>query len=150
MYSFLNFEPVHCSMSGSTCSFLTCLQVSQETGKAVWYFHLFKNSPRFVVIHTVKGFSIVNEADAYVFLKFWYILYDPADIGNLISGSCVFSKSSLYIWKFQVHILLKSSLRATAKINRKLTSTQITQKRLGLIGRKTVHFLGWLKAFLNQ
>ena len=82
-----------------------------------------KNFPRFVVIHTVKDFGIVNEADAHVFfLKFWYILYDPTDIGNLISGSSVFSKSSLYIWKFQVHILLKPGLRATAKINRRLTS----------------------------
>ena len=75
----------------------------------VWYSHLLKNFPQFVVIHTVKGFSIVNEADA--FLEFPCFLYDPADVGNLISGSSAFSKPSLYIWKFLVHILLKPSLK---------------------------------------
>ena len=84
MYSFSNFEPVHCSMSGSNCCFLTCIQVSQETGKVVWYSHLFKNFLQFVVIHIVKGFSIVNEAD--VFLEFSYFFYDPTDVGNLTSG----------------------------------------------------------------
>ena len=96
-------------MSGSNCCFLSCTQVSQETGKVVWYCHLFKNFPQFVVIHTVKGFSGVNEAD--VFLEFPCFLYDPADVGNLISGSSAFSKSSLYIWKFLVHVLLKPSLK---------------------------------------
>ena len=80
------------------CSFLTCIQVSQEARKVVWYFHLFKNFPQFVVIHTVKGFSVVNEAD--VFLEFSCFFYDPSDVGNLIAGSPAFSKSSLYIWKF--------------------------------------------------
>ena len=61
MYSFPNFEPVHCSMSSSNCCFLSCIQDSQETGKMVWYSHLFKNFPQFVVIHTVKGFAIVSE-----------------------------------------------------------------------------------------
>ena len=96
-------------MSGSNCCFLSYTQVSQETGKVVWYSHLFKNFPQFVVIHTVKGFSGVNEAD--VFLEFPCFLYDPADVGNLISGSSAFSKSSLYIWKFSVHVLLKTSLK---------------------------------------
>ena len=96
-------------MSGSNCCFLSYTQVSQETGKVVWYSHLFKNFPQFVVIHTVKGFSGVNEAD--VFLEFPCFLYDPADVGNLISGSSAFSKSSLYIWKFSVHVLLKPSLK---------------------------------------
>ena len=73
-----------------------------------WYSHLFKNFPHFVVIHTVKGFSVVNEAD--VFLEFSCFFYDPVDIGNLISGSSAFPKSSLYIWKFSVHVLLKPSL----------------------------------------
>ena len=68
MYSFPNFEPAHCSMSGSNCCFLTCIQISQEVGKVVWYSHLFKNFSQFVVIHTVNGFSIVNEAEADVFL----------------------------------------------------------------------------------
>ena len=74
----------------------------------VWYSHLFKNFPQFVVIHAVKGFSIVNEAD--VFLEFSCFLYDPLDAGNLISDSSAFSKSHLNIWKFSVHQLFKSSL----------------------------------------
>ena len=110
MYSFPHFEPVHCSMSGSNCCFLTCIQVSQEAGKVVWYSHLFKNFPQFVMIHTVKGFNIVNEAEVDVFLEFSCFLYDATDVGNLISGSSAFSKSSVNIWKFLVHILLKPSL----------------------------------------
>ena len=98
-------------MSGSNYCFLTCIQVSREAGKVAWYYHLFKNFPQFVVIHTVKGFSIVNEAEVAVFLEFFCIFYDPTDVGNLISGSSAFSKSSLYIWKFSVHILLKPSLK---------------------------------------
>ena len=109
--SFPNFEPVRCSMSGSNCCFLTCMQVSQETGQVVWYSHLFKKFPQFVVIHTVKGYSIVNEAEVYVLLEFSCFLYKPMNVGNLISGSSTFSKLSLYIWKFSVHILLKPSLK---------------------------------------
>ena len=74
----------------------------------VWYFHLFKNFPQFVVIHTVKGFGIVHKAD--VFLELSCSFDDPTDVGNLISGSSAFSKSSLNIWKFSFHVLLKSSL----------------------------------------
>ena len=70
MYSFPKFEPVHCSMSGSNCWFLTFIQISQEVGKVVWYSHLFQNFPQFVVIHTVKIFSVVNEAEVDIFLKF--------------------------------------------------------------------------------
>ena len=110
MYSSPNLEPVHCSMSGSNCCFLTCIQISQETGKVVWYFHLFQNFPQFVVIHTLKGFSIVNEAEVDVFLELSCFFDDPADIGNLIFGSSAFSKSILNIWKFSVHVLLKPSL----------------------------------------
>ena len=66
-YFFPNLEPIHCSMSGSNCCFLTCIQVSQETGKVVWYFYLFKNFPEFIVIHTVKSFNIVNEAEVDLF-----------------------------------------------------------------------------------
>ena len=98
-------------MSSSNCSFLTCVQVSQEAGKVVWYSKLLKNFPQFVVIHTVKGFSIVNEAQIDIFLKFSYFFYDPMDVGNLISGSSAFSKSSSNIWKFTVHILLKPAWR---------------------------------------
>ena len=105
------FEPVSCSMSGSNCCFLSCVQVSQKAGKVVWYSHLFKNIPQFVVIHTVKSFSIVNEAELDFFLEFLCFFYDPVYVGNLISGSSAFSKSSLHIWKFSVHVLLKPSLK---------------------------------------
>ena len=110
-YSFPNFEPVCCSMSGSNYCFLTCIQVSQETGKLVCYSHLFKNFQQFVVIHTVKGFSVVNETKVDVFLEFPCFFCDPRDVGYLISGSSAFSKSSLYIWNFSIHILLKRSLK---------------------------------------
>ena len=76
----------------------------------VWYSHLFKNFPQFVVIHAVKGFGIVSKAEVYVFLEFSCFFNDPTDIGNLISGSPAFSKSSLNIWKFMVHVLLKPGL----------------------------------------
>ena len=92
---------------GSNCRFLTCIRVSQLVDKVVWYSHLSQNFPQFLVIHTVKGFSIVNEAEVDVFLKFSCFSYDPTDVGNLISGSSAFSKSSLNIWKFSVHVLLK-------------------------------------------
>ena len=73
----------------------------------VWYSHLFKNFPQFVVIHTVKGFGIVNKAEIDVFLELSCFFDDPADVGNVISGSSALSKSSLNIWKFTVHVLLK-------------------------------------------
>ena len=76
----------------------------------VWYFHLFQSFPQFIVIHTVKGFIIVNEAEVDVFLELSCFFSDPVDVGNLISGSSAFSKSSLNIWKFTVHILLKPGL----------------------------------------
>ena len=77
----------------------------------VWYSHLLKNLPQFVVIHTVKGFSIVNETKVDVFLEFLSFLCDPGNVGSLISGSSAFPKPSLYIWKFSFHILLKPSLK---------------------------------------
>ena len=76
----------------------------------VWYSHLFNNFPQLVVIHTVKGFGIVDKAEVDVFLEFSCLFYDPTDVGNLISGSFAFSKSSLNIWKFSAHILLKPGL----------------------------------------
>ena len=76
----------------------------------VWYSHLFQNFPQFIVIHTVKGFGLVNKAEVAVFLKLSCFFSDPADVGNLISGSSAFSKSSLNIWKFMVHVLLKTDL----------------------------------------
>ena len=75
----------------------------------VWYSHLFQNFPQFVVIHTVKSFGIVNTAEVDVFLELFFF-DDPTDVGNLISGSSAFSKSSLNIWKFMVHVLLKPGL----------------------------------------
>ena len=97
-------------MSGSNYCFLTCIQVSQEAGKVVWYSHPFKNFAQFVVIYTVKGFGIVNKTELDVFLEFSCFFCDPTDVGNLISGSSAFSKSNLNIWKFSLHILLKSCL----------------------------------------
>ena len=97
-------------MSSSNCCFLTCIQISQGSGKVVWYPHLLKNFPPFVVIHTVKDFGIVNEAEVDVVLELCCFLYDPADVGNLISGSSAFSKSSLNTWKFTVLVLLKPGL----------------------------------------
>ena len=102
-------EPVYCSMSSSNCCFLTCIQISQEAGKVVWYSHLLKTFPQFVVIHTVKGFGIVNKAEVDVFLELSCFFNDPID-GNLIAASSAFSKSNLNIWKFMVHILLKPDL----------------------------------------
>ena len=107
MYSFPDLEPVCCSMSSSNCCFLTCIQISQGVGKVVWYSYLLKNFPQFVVTHTVKDFGIVNKAKVDAFLELSCFLDDPMDVGNLISGSSAFSKSSLNICKFTVHVLLK-------------------------------------------
>ena len=113
LYSFPSFEPVHCSMSGYNFCFLTCIQVSQETSQVVCYsisLRIFHS----LVSHAVKGFSIVNEAEVDVLLEFPCFLHDPVNVGNLISGCSAFSKpykSSLYICKFSVHILLKPSLK---------------------------------------
>ena len=97
-------------MSSFNCCFLTCIPVSQEPGQVVWYSHLFQNFPQFIVIHTVKSFSIVNKAEIDVFLELSCFFYDPADVCNLICGSSAFSKTSLNIWKLLVHILLKPGL----------------------------------------
>ena len=99
-------------MSSSNCCFLTCIQVSQEASQVVWYSHLFQKFPQFIVIHTVKGLVIVivNKAEIDVFLELSCFFNGPADVGNLISGSSAFSKSSLNIWKFTVLVLLKPGL----------------------------------------
>ena len=106
-YSFPDLEPICFSMSGTNCCFLTCIQISQEAGKVVWYSHIFENFPHFVVIHMVKGFSLVNKAEVDVFLELSCFFKDPTDVSTLISGSSAFSKSNLNIWKFSVHLLLK-------------------------------------------
>ena len=110
MYPFSYLEPVCCSMSISNCCFLTCIQISQEAGQVVWCSHLFQNFPQFIVIHTVKGFGIVNKTEIDVSLELSCFFDDPTDVDNLISGSSAFSKSSLNIWKFTVHMLLKLHL----------------------------------------
>ena len=110
MDCFPDLEPVCCSMSSSNCCFLTCIQISQEADQVVWYSHLFQNFPQFAVIHKVKGFGIVNKAEIGVFLELSCCFDDPTDVGNFISVSFAFSKSSLNLWKFMVHILLKPGL----------------------------------------
>ena len=90
MYSFPNLEPVCCSVSGSNYCFLPCIHISQEADKVVWYSHLLKNFPQFVVIHTVKSFGIVNK-EVDVFLELFCFFHDPTDVGNLISGSFAFN-----------------------------------------------------------
>ena len=89
-------------MSSSNCCFLACIQISQEAGQVVWYSHLSQNFPQLIVIHTVKGFSIVNKAEIDVFLELSCFFHDPEDVGFLISGSSAFSKTSLSIREFMV------------------------------------------------
>ena len=97
-------------MSCSNCCFLTCIQISQKAGQVVWYSPLFQNFLQFVVIHTVKGFGVVREANADVFLELSCFFDGPMDVGSLISGSSAFSKSDLNIWKLIIHVLLKPGL----------------------------------------
>ena len=104
------FGTSHCSMYCSNCCFLIFIQVSQEAGQVVWYSQLFQNFLQFIVIHTVKGFGIVNKAGIDAFLESSCFFHDPVDVGNLISDSSAFSKTSLNIWNFTVHVLLKPAL----------------------------------------
>ena len=108
MYSFSYLEPVCCSMSSSKCCFLACIQISQEAGQVVWYSHLFQNFPQFIVIHRVK----VNKAQIDVFLELSYFFNDPTDIGNLISDSSSFSKSSL-LWQSFMTLYRRQGSRAS-------------------------------------
>ena len=152
MYYFPYLKPVHCCRSGSNCCFLTCIQVLQEAGKVIWYSHLFKNFPQFVVIHTVKGFNVVNEA--YLFLEFSCLFYDPMDVGNLIS---VFSLSAIKWCKWiklsnqkteigrmdknswshrshlqEPHLRSKDRNRRKVKEHKKILHTNSNQKRAGV------------------
>ena len=117
-------------MSSSNCCFLTCILVSQEAGQVVWYSHLFQNFPQFIVIHTVKGFGIVNEGEIDVFLELSCFFDDPEDVGDLISGSSVFSKTSLNIRVFTIHVLLKLGLE------RRVDSFEKTLMLGGIGGRR--------------
>ena len=110
MYSFPNFEPVCCSISGSNCCFLTYVKIFQEACKVVWFSYLLKNFPQFVVIQTVKDFRVVNEAKVDVFLEFPCFFYDPMDVGSWTAASPAFYNSRVNIWKFLVHVLLKPGL----------------------------------------
>ena len=130
-------------MSSSNCWFLMCIQVSQEAGKMIWYFHLLRNFPQFVVIHTVKGLSVVNKAKVDIFLEFFCFLYDPKNAGNLISGFSAFSKPTFYICKFLVHVLprLKDAEHYLASMWNEHTSDEYSEQSLALpffgIGMKT-------------
>ena len=110
MYFFPNLESVWCSKSNSNCCFLSCIQNFQEAGKVVWCSHLFKDFQQFAVIHTVKSFGVINEAETDVFLELSCFFDDPTNFGNLISDFSAFSKTSLKFWKFTVHVLLKPGL----------------------------------------
>ena len=113
-----------CSTSSSNYCFLTCIQISQEAGQVVWHCHLFKNFPQFVVIHTVKGFGVVNKAKVDVFLELSCFFDDPADIGNLISGSMPFLKPAwtsvssrfMYYWSLAWRILSISLLASKMNV----------------------------------
>ena len=112
MYSYPNLDPVCSSTSNYNYCFLTCIQISQEAGQVVWYSHLFKNFPEFVVIHQLKGFSTVNKAEVDVFLELSCFFSDPADVAmwQFDLWFSAFYKSNLNIWKFTVPVLLKPGL----------------------------------------
>ena len=110
MCSFAYLEPVCCSMSSSNCCFLTCIQVSQEAGQVVWYSQFFQNFPVYCDPHSQR-FWHVNKAEVDDFLELSCFFYDSADVGNLVSFSSAFYKSSWNICKFRVHVLLKPGLK---------------------------------------
>ena len=129
-------------MSSSNCCFLSCIQVSQEAGQVVWYFHLFLDFPQFTVIHTVKGFFIFNKAVIDVFLELSCFFDDPVDVDNLIAGSSAFSKTSLNIWKFMVHVLLKLKLQYFGHLMERTDSLEKTLMLGKIEGRRR---RGWLR-----
>ena len=117
MYSFSYLEPVCCSMSSSNCCFLTCIQISQEAGQVVWDSHLFQNFPQFIVIHTVKGVGIVNKAEIDIFLELSCFFDDPVDVGDLISVSSAFSKTSFFMVLLKYSLAVRSYLTIAFKIS---------------------------------
>ena len=156
MHSFSYLKPVCCSMSGSNCCSLTCIQIFQEAGKVVSYSNLFQNFPQFVVIHIVKGFGIVNKAEIDVFLELSCLFDDPTYVSILISGSSAFSKSSLNIWKFSVHVMLKPGLENFEHYFASMWSEcncEVVWAFWALpffgIGMKTDFFQSWLLSFPN-
>ena len=110
MYSFLSTEPISFSIQSSNSCFLTHKQVSQETDRMSWYSHLLKSFPQYIMIYTVKGFSVVNKREIFL-CEFPCFLCDLVNVGNMISVSSVLSKPRLDIWKFLVHIILKPSMQ---------------------------------------
>ena len=153
MYSFSYLEPVCCSMSSSKCCFLTCIQISQEAGQVVWYSHLFQNFPQFIVIHTVKDFGIVNKAEIDVFLELSCFFDDPADVGNLISGSSAFSKTSLNTWKFTVHVLLNIQGAEAVRAQEDREELLLVQGQEGQLNRNcpfTTTLLSWSRTPISS
>ena len=134
MYTFPDLEPIHCSMSSSNCCFLTCIQTSQEVGKLVWYSHLFQNFPQCAVIHTVKGFGVVKKTEMYVLLELSCFFDDPMDDLWFLA----FSKSSLNIWKFMVHILLEPGLYQASTIKYQIYFNYTSIKKKQLMIRKSI------------
>ena len=127
MYSFPDLEPVCCSMSSSNCCFLTCIQISQEAWEVVWYSQLLNNFPQFVVIHTVKGFGVVNKEKVEVFLELSCFFNDPVDVGNLImvplpflspawtSGSSQFTYCWSLAWRISSITLLVCEMSSSVR-----------------------------------
>ena len=157
MYSFSYLEPVCCSMSSSNCCFLTCIQVSQEAGQVVWYPHLFQNFPEFIVIHRVKGFDIVNNTEIDVILEFSCFFDDPADVGNFISGSSAFSKSTFtsgiyqftYWWSLAWRILSITLLACEMSTTVRQFEHSLALPSFGT-GMKTDLFQSWGHCWVFQ
>ena len=128
-------------MSSSNCCFLTYIQVSQGAGQMVWYSHLFQNFPQFIVIHTVKGFGIVNKAEMDVLLKLSCFFDEAADVGNLIPGCSAFSKTSLNVWKFMVHVLLKPGLENFGILSAALSQHHLLGFEIAQLEFHHLHYL---------
>src|SRR5574338_627229 len=111
MYSFPYLESACCSMSSSNCCFLTCIQISQEAGQVPWYSYIFQNFPVYCDPHSQRLWHSQQSRNRCFFLELSCFFHDPADAGNLISGSSAFSTTSLNIWKFTIHVLLKPGWR---------------------------------------